>query len=347
MRPPLVSAAPGGTQGPHSSCRVWQRVKASTKLIKMRADETRALVTGGAGFIGSHVVEHLVADGARVTVVDDLSTGCLDNLGSVMARIDFDDRPLGALLAEPALVLDYDVIFHLAANAYIPPSVEDPAFDFGLNLETTFRLLEVLRTAERRPRLVNTSSAAVYGDPQRLPIHESDPTVPISPYGVGKLSAERYVAVYSQLYGIAASSVRLFSVYGPRQRKQVVYDLIDRLARDPSRLEVIGDGTQERDFAYVEDVAAAMVLVSRQAPGTGEVFNVASGSTHSIAQLVVAICAAMELDPEIAYTGRVRPGDAERWSVDTSALAALGYEPGMSLIDGLRATWDWYRAERG
>ena len=269
------------------SCRVWQRVEASTKLIKMRADETRALVTGGAGFIGSHVVEHLVADGARVTVVDDLSSGCLDNLGSVMARIDFDDRPLGALLAEPALVLDYDVIFHLAANAYIPPSVEDPAFDFGLNLETTFRLLEVLRTAERRPRLVNTSSAAVYGDPQRLPIHESDPTVPISPYGVGKLSAERYVAVYSQLYGIAASSVRLFSVYGPRQRKQVVYDLIDRLARDPSRLDVIGDGTQERDFAYVEDVAAAMVLVSRQAPGAGEVFNVASGSTHSIAQLVV------------------------------------------------------------
>ena len=104
-----------------------------------------------------------------------------------MARIDFDDRPLGALLREPALVLDYDVIFHLAANAYIPPSVENPAFDFALNLETTFRLLEVLRTAERRPRLVNTSSAAVYGDPQRLPIHESDPTVPISPYGVGKL----------------------------------------------------------------------------------------------------------------------------------------------------------------
>ena len=168
MRPPLVSAAPWGTQGPHFSCRVWQRVEASTKLIKMRADGTRALVTGGAGFIGSHVVEHLVADGARVTVVDDLSSGCLDNLGSVMARIDFDDRPLDALLAEPALVVDYDVIFHLAANAYIPPSVEDPAFDFGLNLETTFRLLEVLRTAERAPRLVNTSSAAVYRDPQRL-----------------------------------------------------------------------------------------------------------------------------------------------------------------------------------
>jgi UDP-glucose 4-epimerase len=313
----------------------------------MRAADTRALVTGGAGFIGSHVVERLVHESAQVTVVDDLSTGRLENLAGVRARIKFDDRPLAALLDEPALILDHDVIFHLAANAYIPPSVEDPAFDFGLNLETTFRLLEVLRQAERRPRLVNTSSAAVYGDPQRLPIRESDPTVPISPYGVGKLAAERYVAVYSQLYGIHASSVRLFSVYGPRQRKQVVYDLVDRLAGDRSRLEVIGDGTQERDFAYVEDVAAAMVLVSQEAPGAGEVFNVASGSTHSISQLVSAICAAMELDPKIAYTGRVRPGDAERWSVDTSALGALGYEPSMSLVEGLRATWDWYRAERG
>jgi UDP-glucose 4-epimerase len=313
----------------------------------MRADATRALVTGGAGFIGSHLVERLVDLGTDVTVVDDLSTGRLENLRGVMSRIDLDARPLGALLNEPTLLLDCDVIFHLAANAYIPPSVEDPAYDYGLNLDTTFQLLEVLRRAERRPRLVNTSSAAVYGDPQRLPIRESDPTVPISPYGVSKLAAERYVAVYSQLYGIPASSVRLFSVYGPRQRKQVVYDLVDRLAGDPSRLEVIGDGTQVRDFAYVDDVAAAMDLVSQQAPAKGEVFNVASGSTHSIAQLVSAICAAMELDPEITYTGKVRPGDAERWSVDTTALAALDYEPGTSLVEGLRATWDWYRAERG
>jgi UDP-glucose 4-epimerase len=312
----------------------------------MPADATRALVTGGAGFIGSHVVERLVADGADVTVVDDFSTGRAEHLRGVSSNIDIDERPIAALLASPTDLLAHDVIFHLAANAYIPPSVEDPAFDYTLNLDTTFRLLEVLRVAERRPRLVYTSSAAVYGDPQRLPIHESDPTVPISPYGVGKLAAERYVAVFSALYGITASSVRLFSVSGPRQRKQVVYDLIDRLAGDPSRLAVIGDGTQERDFAFVEDVAAAIVHVGTDAQGAGEVFNVASGTSHSIAQLVTAISAAMGLDPEIAYTGSIRPGDAERWTVDTTALTDIGFTSATSLTDGLRATWDWYRADR-
>ena len=137
-----------------------------------------------------------------MTVVDDLSTGRLENLRAVASRIDFRDLPLGEVLDEPAFIVGFDVIFHLAANPYIPPSVEDPAYDYRLNLDTTFRLLEALRQGPRRPRLVYTSSAAVYGDPQRLPIRESDPTVPISPYGVSKLAAERYVAVYSQLYAL-------------------------------------------------------------------------------------------------------------------------------------------------
>jgi UDP-glucose 4-epimerase len=306
----------------------------------------RALVTGGAGFIGSHLTEQLVALGLQVTVVDDLSTGGGENLRRVRSEIQLDEVPVDALLERPSRLLEHDVVFHLAANAYIPPSVENPAFDYALNLDTTFRLLEVLRVAERPPRLVYASSAAVYGDPQRLPIHEADPTVPISPYGVGKLAAERYVAVYSQLYGIAASSVRLFSVYGPRQRKQVVYDLIDRLAREPTRLEVIGDGTQERDFVFARDVAAAIALVGTEAPGRGEVYNVASGTTHTIAELVATVCDVMELTPELHYTGSVRPGDAERWSVDTAALRRLGFRPSASLRDGVAATWDWYRAER-
>src|SRR5690606_14091871 len=159
----------------------------------------------------------------------------------VQDKIEWRQADLADLLRDGLCLHDFDYIFHLAANAYIPPSVEAPAYDFALNLHNTFTLLEALRQAPRRPRLVNVSSAAVYGNPASLPIGEGDPTVPISPYGVSKLAAERYVAVFSQLYGLPASSVRLFSVYGPRQRKQVVYDLLCRLRQNPRCLEVLGD----------------------------------------------------------------------------------------------------------
>lgn len=315
-------------------------------MLSMLSADTKALVTGGAGFIGSHLVERLLQRDAQVTVVDHLSTGRLENLQAVASRIDVEKRPLGEMLDDPDFVLGFDVIFHLAANAYVPPSVEDPSYDYALNLHTTFRLLEVLRHSDRRPRLVYASSAAVYGNPLRIPIRETDPTVPISPYGVSKLAAERYVAVFSQLYEIPASSVRLSSVYGPRQRKQVVYDLFDRLDANPRRLKVIGDGTQARDFTFVQDAVAAMMLVAERAPGSGEVYNVASGSSHSIAELVAGICDALGLQPEIEYTGKVRPGDPEKWSVDIAALRSLGYESRTTLAEGLRATGDWYRAER-
>lgn len=304
------------------------------------------LVTGGAGFIGSHLVERLVTIGAHVAVVDDLSTGQVGNLDAIASSIELDVRPLVDFLGDARALIDFDVVFHLAANSYIPPSVENPAYDYAANLESTFRLLEVLRTAERSPRLVNTSSAAVYGNPARRPIRESDPTVPISPYGVSKLAAERYVAVYSQLYALRCSSVRLFSVYGPRQRKQVVYDLLDRLSQNANRLEVIGDGTQERDFTYVEDVAAALIAVAECAPAKGEVFNVASGTSHSIAQLVDGLCEVLGSHPERAYTGSVRPGDADRWSVDTSTLRKLGYEARTPLLRGLENTREWYRRQQ-
>lgn len=305
------------------------------------------LVTGGAGFIGSHLTEHLVASSARVTVVDSLATGSLENLAGVQSKIDFIQGDMGDLLLRQQIRVDaYDCIFHLAANPYIPPSVERPAYDFALNLQNTFTLLEALRAAPHPPRLVNTSSAAVYGNPATLPIKETDPTVPISPYGVSKLAAERYVAVYSQLYGIPATSLRLFSVFGPRQRKQVIYDLLCKLRADPHSLEVLGDGSQARDFVYATDVAQAMCLAAAVAPGRGEVYNVASGATHTIANVVDAWCRICKVTPSISYSGQVRPGDAEKWEVDISALKALGFAPQVSLEAGLEGIRDWYDSKR-
>jgi len=311
-------------------------------LINERA---AVLVTGGAGFIGSHLVEHLARGGSPVTVVDNLSTGRPEHLDSTLANVELIVGDLGDLLRLKRINLDtYGCVFHLAANSYIPPSVANPAFDFHENLHNTFMLLEALRQTPAAPHLVNVSSAAVYGNPARLPIREADPTVPIAPYGVSKLASERYVAVYAQLYGIRAVSVRLFSVYGPRQRKQVVYDLFRKLRANPQRLEILGDGSQARDFTYVLDVVQALLLAATAAPNHGEVYNVASGTTHSIADLAKACCHVCGLNPDIVYTGEIRPGDADKWVVDISRLKQLGFEPRTDLGASLAAIRDWYAA---
>lgn len=306
------------------------------------------LVTGGAGFIGSHLVERLVEGGAQVTVVDNLSTGRLEHLQAALPRIEVVVGDLSDVLRTSRInVADYTCVFHLAANAYIPPSVSNPAFDFHANLENTFALLEAVRRLPNGPRLVNVSSAAVYGNPARLPIRETDPTVPIAPYGVSKLSGERYAAVYAQLYGLRASSVRLFSVYGPRQRKQVVYDVFQKLRRDPRRVALLGDGSQTRDLVDVLDVVQALLVVATKAPGQGEVYNVASGKSHSIAQLVEACCRVCGLKPDIVYSGEVRPGDADKWEVDISRLQGLGFEAAAVLEVSLGGVRDWYAAAGG
>jgi len=307
-------------------------------------NEKHILVTGGAGFIGSHLVERLVATGARVTVIDNLSTGKLDNLCSVLPRIELRVGDLGDLLQLDLVRLDdYDYVFHVAANAYIPPSVENPHFDFHMNLYNPLLLLERLRQSKCAPRLVNISSAAVYGNPMRLPIQEPDPTVPISPYGVSKLATERYVAVYCQLYGLRATSLRLFSVYGPRQSKQVIFDLVRKLEADPLKLQVLGNGTQARDFTHVLDVTQAMMLAATRAPGQGETYNVASGTTYTIAELVSKLSQLCHATPQVVYSGQVRPGDAERWEVDISQLKRLGFEASVSLEQGLASVLEWYR----
>ena len=304
------------------------------------------LVTGGAGFIGSHLVARLEELGAGVTVVDDLRTGNLANIGQCVDRLELvqDDISNGGLHSLVA-TRDYDVAFHLAANPYVPPSIEQPWYDFQVNLVGTLRLLETLRQHAQPPRLILASSAAVYGDIDAPAIREDHPTVPISPYGVSKLAAERYAAVYARLYGLRTASLRFFSVYGPRQRKQVVYDLLRKLSRRPAELEVLGDGTQTRDFNYVSDVVDAALRVAARGPLVGEAYNVASGRACTIHELLGILSDLTGSRPRIKWSGAVRPGDPQRWLADVSRLRALGWEPAVSLREGLVCTLEWYRSE--
>ncbi|NNH70786.1 NAD-dependent epimerase/dehydratase family protein [Nocardia uniformis] len=306
------------------------------------------LVTGGAGFIGSHLVELLVEAGARVTVLDTFASGSRDNLAAVAEAITLRELDIRRLdWAEYLTANPVEVIFHLAANAYVPPSVESPAFDCELNFTTTFRLLDALRGLRWPGRLVFASSAAVYGNSVRIPISEDDPTVPISPYGVGKLAAERYLAVFANLYGLQLASVRFFSAFGPRQRKQVVFDLLAKLDGDRERLFIHGDGTQVRDFLFVADAARSAMIVAANAPLRGEAYNVGAGREYTIDQLAKSLCEITGVHPVFDYSGANRPGDPEKLVVDISRLRSIGYRPRVDFEQGLASTVAWYESLTG
>jgi UDP-glucose 4-epimerase len=306
------------------------------------------LVTGGAGFIGSHLVELLVEAGARVTVWDNMRSGRSENLAAVADSIDIVECDVCEVNWEQHLVEHpIDVIFHFAANAYVPPSVESPSFDYEINFAATFRLLEALRRIEWPGRMVFASSAAVYGNPVRVPIREADPTVPISPYGVGKLAAERYLAVFARLYGLNLASVRFFSAYGPRQRKQVIFDLLTKLSEDHDHILIHGDGTQVRDFLYVKDAALSAMFVAAEAELDGEAYNVGAGREFTIANVVKSLCDQTGLTPELRYTGVNRPGDPESLVVDITNLELLGYMPQFEFDEGLAEVVQWFEELTG
>jgi UDP-glucose 4-epimerase len=313
----------------------------------VQLDHKSVLVTGGAGFIGSHLCQALVRKGSQVTIVDNLSNGSMNNLADIEHQVNFIKMDICSSAFTSLLVeANFDVIFHLAANAYVPPSVKDPEYDFQLNLVAPFRLLETIRYSGLNPTLVVNSSAGVYGNPIRVPISETDSAIPISPYGVSKLAMERYVYVFSQLYGIKAASLRLFSVYGPRQCKQIVYDFIRKITNNPASLEILGDGTQVRDFVYVEDVVQALLVVYEQAPLRGEVYNLASGVSYSTRDLAEIIFKIIGLEPNYYFSGSIRPGDPDVWIANIDRIQKLGYSPKFSLEEGIRRTIEWYRSSQ-
>ena len=300
----------------------------------------RVAVTGAAGFIGSHLVDKLVGVGAHVVALDNLHSGVMTNLAQSIHRIRFHKVDVRDRAAVCTVLDGSDIVFHLAGNALVPYSVENPAYDFESNVLGTYHVLESLRQ-ERIGRVVFSSSAAVYGVPMENPVSELYPPEPVSPYGASKLAAERLGVGWARTYDVQFVVARVYNTYGPRQRKYVMYDLLNKLRRDPHHLEVLGDGTQMRDYSYVSDTVRALLLLGERGQ-SGEAYNVAGDNPTRISALVDLLLEVMGLEKVgLTYTGESWRGDVPTMVADMTKLKSLGFEPLVSLSEGLASLLAW------
>jgi UDP-glucose 4-epimerase len=296
---------------------------------------SRALVVGGAGFFGSWLVEALLDQDIETTVLDERPASELPPAADV---IEGDAAEVDAEFLDAQGV---DAVFQLAGSGSVPPSLHRPLDDLRRNTVTTLSVLEAARHVARRPLVAVVSSAAVYGEGQRMPMPEDHPLKPISPYGISKLAAEHYVSLYSDLYGLPTLLVRPFSLYGPRQRKLVVYDLLTRVLDGESPLTVHGSSDVTRDFVFVEDAARALVTVAQTAPARGEAYNIASGKPTTLGELVATLLEVAGAPTAAHFTGSVRAGDPLHWEGDPVRARALGARCETPLREGLGRTVEW------
>ena len=293
------------------------------------------LVTGGAGFIASHLVDRLVGQGHRVTVVDSLDAGKLENLNKSWNEIQFihadtRDRAWWERLEGKR----FDEIYHYAANASVPRSSEDPNYDTATNVEGTLNLLELARA--HGAKFLFISSAGVYGEPQYLPMDEGHQTLPISHYGVSKLAGELYVDMYRRQWGLDTRIIRYFNVFGPRQPRYIMFDFLRKAKLPGDTFEVLGTGEQVRTQIYVGDAVTASLSIMER--GDHRPYNVGSDRTFTaleLARIVLEVTGATH--KRIVPTGgEAWPGDIKTLRADLTRLRELGFELTTTLEEGLQ-----------
>lgn len=300
-----------------------------------------AFITGIAGFLGRHIARHFAQIGWRVAGVDALAPENV-HLGSGVryTRLQLPSPDLGPLLRD----LAPDACIHCAGRASVPLSMEDPSADFHGNTVLTFELLDALRRSAPGCRFILLSSAAVYGNPKSLPVAESQHLAPVSPYGFHKRQCELLCQEFSKVYGLPSLAVRIFSAYGPGLRRQIVWEICERLLTSGT-LALHGTGGESRDFIHAADIARALALLAEKAPATGEIYNVATGRETTILELASLVTGALRLKVEAQFDGTSRPGDPLNWRADVSKLTGLGFAPAIPLEQGLAQVADWARAE--
>ncbi len=306
------------------------------------------LVTGGAGFIGSHLSEELTRRGHRVRVVDNLVTGKRRNLDHI-SGVEFVEGDLADREAAVKVVAGIDYVLHQAAIPSVPRSVKDPATSHRANVDASLNILIASRDAGVK-RLVYAGSSSVYGDTPTLPKREDMPPNPLSPYALQKLVAEQYGQMFTRLYGFETVTIRYFNVFGPRQDPGSPYSGVISLfatalveGRQPT---IYGDGEQTRDFTYVSNVVDGVLRACEAPNAAGEVINVATGGRISLNELLRTMNRIVGTDLKAIY-GASRTGDVHDSQADiTKAKSLLGYTPTIGLEEGLRHTLDWCRSSR-
>lgn len=303
------------------------------------------LITGGAGFIGSTLANHLSKEHS-VVVIDDLSMGKEENLNK-NTNLKFINGSVtdNQLMEELLSKNKFDYIFHLAAIASVADSVERPVETHQINFESVLMLLELIKKYQKDlKRLVFSSSAAVYGDEPTLPKKEESVIRPLTPYAVDKFAAEQYVLDYNHLYGINTSAVRFFNVYGPNQNPESPYSgvisiLVDRYKKLQDGLDaqftLFGDGSQSRDFVFIEDVIQALLLVASEEDALGKQFNVGTGNAITLNKLIDVIDTELNIKLSVQNEAE-RDGDIKASVADISRLSGLGYKPIFSIQEGMK-----------
>jgi nucleoside-diphosphate-sugar epimerase len=317
----------------------------SRRDAALREMNVRYLVTGGAGFIGSNLVDELVRRKQQVVVLDNLSTGKEENLAAVRDRIDLNTGSITDLAAVQTAARGADYVIHLAARTSVPRSVEEPIENSHTNIDGTLNVLVAARDAKVK-RFVYAASSAAYGETETLPKTEAMPAAPISPYGVSKYVGELYARVFGRVYGLENASLRYFNVFGPRQDPTSQYSgVLSRFmlaAIEGKPLVIFGDGEQSRDFTYVENVVDETLRACEAGGASGQVFNAGTGKRIALNGVVKMLERVTGKKIEVKYQP-ARSGDILHSQADISlARKVLGYEPRVDFEQGLRRTWDWY-----
>ncbi len=303
------------------------------------------LVTGGAGFIGSHIAEALVQEGKRVRILDNLSTGKKGHMASFENRIEFVEGDIRDLDACRSAMSDVDFVIHQAAIRSVPKSVDRPTESHDANATGTLNMLVAAREAKVR-RFVYASSSSVYGDAKRFPQKEEYRPQPVSPYAASKLCGEHYAMLYTKTMGLETVSLRYFNVFGPRQDPESLYSAVIPKFMEQAYLgrplEVHWDGRQTRDFTHIRNVVSANLLAAKTRKGIGETFNIANGKTHSLLDIIKVIESILGRKLQRRHTP-MRRGDVRKtWADISRARRLLGYKPVMNFEQGLKDTWAYF-----